>query len=181
MVLAGAREVSSDQSAEATVEAPYVSTGRLPSPDIVRAFVSDAHERFRANRDGAVSDVYPALAQVPDDLFGLCVVGVSGGTYASGDWDIPFSIMSVSKPFVFALVLQVLGADATRRRLGRQCNGDAVQLAGGGRAQRRRPNESNGQFGRHRRNQLRARFLARGTMAISFLMGCRALPAARSP
>jgi glutaminase len=123
MVVAGARGVSSDQSAEATVEAPYVSTGRLPSADIVRALVSDAHERFRANRDGAVSDVYPALAQVPDDLFGLCVVGVSGGTYASGDWDIPFSIMSVSKPFVFALVLQVLGADATRRRLGVNATG----------------------------------------------------------
>ncbi len=115
--------MSSDQSAEAKVEAPYVSTGRLPSPDIVRVLVSDAHERFRANRDGAVSDVYPALAQVPDHLFGLCVVGVSGGTYASGDWDIPFSIMSVSKPFVFALVLQVLGADATRRRLGVNATG----------------------------------------------------------
>ncbi len=76
--------MSSDQSAEAMVEAPYVSTGRLPSPDIVKALVADAHERFGSNRDGAVSDVYPALAQVPEDLFGLCVVGVNGGTYASG-------------------------------------------------------------------------------------------------
>jgi glutaminase len=115
--------VSSDRSADAIVETPYVSTGRLPSPDIVRALVSDAHERFGSNKDGAVSDVYPALADVPEDLFGLCVVGVSGGTYASGDWDIPFSIMSVSKPFVFALILQVLGADAARRRLGVNATG----------------------------------------------------------
>ena len=85
--------------------------------------MSDAHERFRTNRDGRVSDVYPALANVPQDLFGLCVVGVSGATYASGDWDIPFSIMSVSKPFVFALVLQALGADAARRRLGVNATG----------------------------------------------------------
>ena len=70
--------MSSDRSADATIEAPYVSTGRLPSPDIVRALVSDAHERFGTNRDGQVSDVYPALASVPQDLFGLCVVGVSG-------------------------------------------------------------------------------------------------------
>jgi glutaminase len=87
------------------------------------ALVSDAHERFKPNRDGRVSDVYPALENVPEDLFGLCVVGVSGATYACGDWDIPFSIMSVSKPFVFALVLQVLGAEAVRRRLGVNATG----------------------------------------------------------
>ncbi len=115
--------MSSDRPADAIVEAPYVSTGRLPSPDVVRALVSDAHERFASNRDGKVSDVYPALASVPEDLFGLCAVGVSGAMYASGDWDIPFSIMSVSKPFVFALILQVLGADATRRRLGVNATG----------------------------------------------------------
>jgi glutaminase len=123
MVGAGERGVSSDRSADPIVETPYVSTGRLPSPDIVRALVSKAHERFGSNRDGAVSDVYPALVQVPEDLFGLCVVGVSGTVYASGDWDIPFSIMSVSKPFVFALVLQVLGADEARRRLGVNATG----------------------------------------------------------
>jgi glutaminase len=115
--------VSSERSAGATVETPYVSTGRLPSPDVVMALVSDAHERFKPNRDGRVSDVYPALENVPEDLFGLCVVGVSGATYACGDWDIPFSIMSVSKPFVFALVLQVLGAEAVRRRLGVNATG----------------------------------------------------------
>ena len=74
-------------AADAIVEAPYVSTGRLPSPDVVRALVAEAHERFRTNRDGRVSDVYPALAKVPPDLFGLCVVGVNGAAYASGDWD----------------------------------------------------------------------------------------------
>jgi glutaminase len=85
--------------------------------------VADAHERFRANKEGQVSDIYPALATVPEDLFGLCVVGVNGAPYASGDWDIPFSIMSVSKPFVFALILEALGADAARQRLGVNATG----------------------------------------------------------
>jgi glutaminase len=131
--------VSSDRFPDAVVEPPYVSTGRLPSPDVVRTLVSDAHERFRANGDGQVSDVYPALASVPPDLFGLCVVGVSGATHASGDWDIPFSTMSVSKPFVFALISQVLGAEAARRRLGVNATGmpfnslGAVERSGGGR------------------------------------------------
>jgi glutaminase len=115
--------VSSDGFADAIVETPFVSTGRLPSADVTRALVSDAHQRFSSNRDGRVSDVYPALASVPQDLFGLCVAGVSGATYASGDCDTPFSIMSVSKPFVFALILQVLGAEAARKRLGVNATG----------------------------------------------------------
>jgi glutaminase len=115
--------LSSDRSADAPLAPLFVSTGRLPSADIVQTLVSEAHERFRTNQDGKVSDIYPALAKVPEDLFGLCVVGVSGATFASGDWDAPFSIMSVSKPFVFALILQVLGADAARRRLGVNATG----------------------------------------------------------
>jgi glutaminase len=115
--------LSSDWSADALVEKPYVSTGRLPSPDVVRTLVSETCERFGKNKDGQVSDVYPALASVPPDLFGLCVAGVSGATYASGDCDTPFSIMSVSKPFVFALILQVLGPETARRRLGVNATG----------------------------------------------------------
>src|SRR6201996_8196681 len=137
--MAGERGLSSDRSADTTVEASYVSTGRLPSPQIVRALVSDAHERFGNNRDGHVSEVYPALAGVPQDLFGLCVAGVSGAVFADGDWDIPFSIMSVSKPFVFALVCEVLGAEAARRRLGVNATGlpfnslAAIERSGDGR------------------------------------------------
>jgi glutaminase len=115
--------VNSDLSAGASLELPYVSTGRLPSADVVQALVSEAHERFSANREGRVSDVYPALAKVPEDLFGLCAVGVNGASYPSGDWDTPFSIMSVSKPFVFALILEILGADSARRRLGVNATG----------------------------------------------------------
>jgi glutaminase len=115
--------VSSKQPAEASLAPPYVSTGRLPSADVVRTLVSEAHERFRANREGRVSDIYPALAEVREDLFGLCVVGANGASYASGDCDAPFSIMSVSKPFVFALILEVVGADAARRRLGVNATG----------------------------------------------------------
>ena len=110
--------MTSDRPSDALVAPPYVSTGRLPSPDLVRTVVDQAHERFKANRDGSNSDVYPALAEVQPDLFGLCVVGVTGAAYASGNSDCPFSIMSVSKPFVFALVCEVLGAEAARRRLG---------------------------------------------------------------
>ena len=82
----------------------YVSTGHLPEAEVVQRLVSEAHTRFKSNTDGQNSQVYPALAQVPSDLFGICIVGTNGRVYAAGDVDFEFSIMSVSKPFLFALV-----------------------------------------------------------------------------
>jgi glutaminase len=60
---------------------------------------------------------------VPRDLFGICVAATDGATYAVGDAEYPFSIMSVSKPFVFALVCQALGVEETRAKLGVNATG----------------------------------------------------------
>jgi len=111
--------------------APYVSTGHLPSPDQVRALVAEAHERFKSNTDGQNSQVYPALARVPSQLFGVCVVGTSGKVYAVGDSDHEFTIMSVSKPFIMALVCELLGPDQLREKVGVNATGRAFNSAEG--------------------------------------------------
>jgi glutaminase len=98
--------------------APRVSTGRLPPPDAVQALVDEAHDRYRAAGDGVVSRVYPALAEVPRDLFGICVAGSDGTIATAGDAGHEFTIMSVAKPFLFALVCDLLGPDELRRRVG---------------------------------------------------------------
>lgn len=102
---------------------PFVSTGDLPTPEDVRALVTEAHARFADVTDGDVSQVYPALARMPADLFGICIVAATGRVYEAGDVDHPFSIMSVSKPFVFALVCQELGAEALRDKVGANSTG----------------------------------------------------------
>jgi glutaminase len=107
----------------AEVEHPYVSTGHLPTPALITALVGEAHQRFKSNTEGRNSDVYPALARVRSELFGVCVVGTSGSVYAAGDTDYEFSIMSVSKPFVFALVCQEIGAGQAREKLGANATG----------------------------------------------------------
>jgi glutaminase len=101
----------------------HVSTGQLPSPDRVRALVKDAYERFQSNTDGENSKVYPALARVPSDLFGICVVGTSGNVYAVGAAEHDFTIMSVSKPFLFALVCEAVGVQAVREKVGVNATG----------------------------------------------------------
>jgi glutaminase len=117
----------------------YVSTGHLPSPADVQALVTEAHERFGADNGGRNSQVYPALAAAPSDTFGICMVGTNGNVYAVGDAETEFSIMSVSKPFVFALVCETLGPEAAREKLGVNSTGlpfnslEAVERSGDGR------------------------------------------------
>jgi glutaminase len=101
----------------------FVSTGSLPRAELVRAVVSEAYERYRSVSEGSNSHVYPALARVPDDLFGVCVVGVDGDVFAVGDAGVEFALMSVAKPFVFALVCQALGPEAAREKLGMNATG----------------------------------------------------------
>jgi len=104
-------------------EPAYVSTGHLPSPEQVKGLVTEAYTRFKSNSDGQNSQVYPALARVASDLFGVCVVGTSGGVFAVGDAEHEFSIMSVSKPFLFALVCELIGPKEAREKLGANATG----------------------------------------------------------
>ncbi|HEX6999571.1 MAG TPA: glutaminase A [Gammaproteobacteria bacterium] len=119
--------------------AAYVSTGRLPPPDTVRTWVTAAHERYRSDRTGECSRVYPALARVPADLFGVCVADTAGALYAAGDAQHEFTIMSVSKAFAFALVCAAIGAEELRDRVGVNATGrpfdslEAVERGPGGR------------------------------------------------
>ncbi len=102
---------------------PFVSTGSLPEPGAVQELVTAAYERFRTHDAGENSQVYPALARARRESFGVCIVGADGATYAAGDVEAPFTIMSVAKPFVFALVCQAIGHEAARERLGVNATG----------------------------------------------------------
>nr|WP_300143267.1 glutaminase A [Propionicimonas sp.] len=104
-------------------DARFVSAGHLPRRARVAELVDLAHQRHRHVTAGETSQVYPALARADPDLFGVCVASVDGAMYASGDTDVPFPIMSVAKPFVFALVLAHLGPEEARRRIGVNATG----------------------------------------------------------
>lgn len=121
-------------------EAPsYISTGHLPSAELVAELVREAYQRFKNNTDGNNSEVYPALARVSRDLFGICVASSSSNTYSAGDADYQFSIMSVSKPFLFALVCDVIGPNEARQKVGVNSTGrafnslTAIEQSGDGR------------------------------------------------
>jgi glutaminase len=112
-----------DRGADSGGTAGRVSTGSLPARPDVAGVLDDAYERYRDIDDGEVADYIPVLARTPPDLFGASVVSVSGEQVAVGDSAHPFSIQSVSKPFVFALVVEALGAGAARELLGVNATG----------------------------------------------------------
>lgn len=109
--------------AENLVEPGMVSTGHLPTADFVRLALQEAYDRYAPVDDGTVADYIPALARAPRHQFGLCIASTDGGTARCGDADIAFSIQSISKPFVFALVCQALGGGEARLRVGVNATG----------------------------------------------------------
>lgn len=103
----------------------FVSAGRLPAPDTIRVRVEEAHRLFRGVDDGSLSAVYPALASADPGLFGLSVVSTTGGLAVAGDAHVPFPVMSVTKPFVFALACELRGVEHVRRLVGVNATGMA--------------------------------------------------------
>ena len=104
--------------ADGSFDPASVSTGHLPSADRVARLVAEAHEHYRRLDEGVVADYIPALARVPRDLFGICVADVNGTVLSAGDVRHEFSIQSISKPFVFALICQEIGAEEARNKIG---------------------------------------------------------------
>lgn len=116
-----------------------MSTGSLPADDRLVDAIERVLLTVRSDRRGAVSTVYPALAAADPDLFGLALVGVSGRVVSAGDDSVEFTIMSVAKPFVLALVGDAIGPERVRMRVGVNATGlafnsaEAVERMPGGR------------------------------------------------
>jgi glutaminase len=100
-----------------------ISTGHLPAPDSVAAVMREGHKRYSRVQDGKVADYIPALAAADPAWFGVALCGVNGNIFATGEADRLFSIQSISKPFVFALVCQALGGGRARDSIGVNATG----------------------------------------------------------
>ena len=109
------------------------------------------------------------------------MVGTSGNVYAVGDAEHEFSIMSVSKPFVFALVCQALGHEEVRARLGVNATGLPFNSLDGDRAERGRPDQPDGELGRDRHDQPRPGRRPLTPGGGSSTTACPGSPAGRLP
>lgn len=88
-------------------------------------FLQSLHEELKGVRDGEVATYIPELAKSDPDWFGICLVTASGQVYEVGDSDIPFTIQSISKPFVYGLALEDNGLADVLAKVGVEPTGDA--------------------------------------------------------
>ncbi len=90
----------------------------------LQALLQDiAHATAPLLGQGKVADYIPALASVDPHRFGLALATMEGEVHGTGDWQVPFSIQSVSKVFTLALVLARDG-EALWTRVGREPSGN---------------------------------------------------------
>jgi glutaminase len=73
---------------------------------------------------GTLADYIPELALADPGQFAIVLESHDGDAYAAGDADAPFTIQSISKPFVYALALEDLGLDAVFARVGAEPSGE---------------------------------------------------------
>jgi glutaminase len=73
--------------------------------------------------DGEVADYIPELAKADPSVFGMSVATIDGQVASTGEL-VPFTIQSVSKPFVYALALADSGQEAVLKRVGAEPTGD---------------------------------------------------------
>jgi glutaminase len=107
----------------AELAARVVATGPLPPAGAVAARVAAVHAELADDEKGLVSAAYPSLARVDPSLWGLTFTAVDGSASAAGDADVTFVVMSVSKPFVFALVASHLGVREAADLVGMEATG----------------------------------------------------------
>src|SRR4051812_10065542 len=81
------------------------------------------HGELTDERRGELADYIPQLAAADPTRFGLALVSMGGTVYRAGDAE-PFTIQSVSKPFVYALALADNGLDAVLARVSAEPSGE---------------------------------------------------------
>ena len=88
------------------------------SAQTIRAAVDAAHTSGATKTGGANANYIPYLASVPSDLFGVAVMTADGRLFKAGDTDYAFAIESISKVFTLALVIELIGSEAVRQKVG---------------------------------------------------------------
>ncbi len=86
--------------------------------DQVHQILAEAHQRFAKVNDGANASYIPYLASVPSSLFGISIMFCDGTHAEVGDTAFPFAIESLSKVFTLGLVMDQIGAQAIRSKIG---------------------------------------------------------------
>src|SRR5580700_1589311 len=107
-----------------TLSAPTRHAGHWAASMPLQRFLATCHADFISDHGGDVAHYIPELSKANPDHFGISLATIDGHVYEVGDTRIPFTIQSMSKPFVFALALDTLGAARVESEIGVEPSGD---------------------------------------------------------
>ena len=93
------------------------------SAQAIQAAVDAAHASGAARTGGDNASYIPYLASVPSHLFGVAVMTADGKCFKAGDVDYAFAVESISKVFTLALVTELIGSEAVRKKIGASSTG----------------------------------------------------------
>ncbi len=102
---------------------PHAAAWTSSKPPLLR-FLDRCHADFMPETGGEVASYIPELSKADPDHFGISLATLDGHVYEVGDTRVPFTVQSMSKPFVFALALDSLGASRVESVIGVEPSGD---------------------------------------------------------
>lgn len=98
-------------------------TADLTSP--IQDFLQELYTRHAELREGKVATYIPELAKANPDWLGISLVTTGGHVYEAGDARQPFTIQSISKPFVYGLALEDNTRAEVMKKISVEPTGDA--------------------------------------------------------
>ena len=98
-------------------EVPRLEARASAAPPVAN-YLGELHARVAALTGGRPADYIPELGKADPSRFGIAIATVDGTIYAVGDADEPFTIQSVSKPFMYGRALQRHGRHRVLKKVG---------------------------------------------------------------
>src|SRR5438874_8903066 len=91
----------------------------------IQDYLDQLRAEFSGVAEGKVATYIPELAKADPNSFGISLATLNGAVYEVGDSHQPFTIQSISKPFVYGLALEDHGRADVLARVGLEPTGDA--------------------------------------------------------
>jgi glutaminase len=91
----------------------------------IQAYLERLYAKCSKLQDGQIATYIPELSKADPNWFGISIATTDGRVYEVGDTRQPFTIQSISKPFVYGIALEDRGIDAVLSKIGVEPTGDA--------------------------------------------------------
>jgi len=99
--------------------------GRQAPPPALGQFLNHCLATYAAENSGTVANYIPELSKANPAHFGISLATIDGHVYEAGDSAVEVTIQSISKAFVFALALDIAGAERVEAKIGVEPSGEA--------------------------------------------------------